>query len=141
MWGPVMPIMTSLLSSDFGSPSGVTVQSEQATKLWRLTGYLSIPIAILVVSLILFAVFRYRKRKDSDRTASQFQYHIPLEITYTIIPLVIVAVIFVALFQAQNKVDAVSAHPDVKITVYGFQWGWKFQYENGHQQVGTVANE
>ena len=136
-----MPHLTSLLSSNFGSPNGVTNTAEQANKLWRLTGYLSIPIAVLVVGLILWCVFRYRHKPGSDRKPAQFQYHIPLEISYTIIPLLIIVVIFVALFQAQNKVDAVSAHPDVKITVYGFQWGWKFQYENGHQQVGTIANE
>jgi cytochrome c oxidase subunit II len=131
----------SLLSSNFGSPNGVTVNAQQANHLWRITGYISIPIAVLVVSLVLWCVFRYRRRSGSDRQPSQFQYHIPLEISYTVIPLILVVVIFVFLFQAQNKVDAVSAHPDLKITVYGFQWGWKFQYPNGHQQVGTVANE
>jgi len=141
MWGSAMPLTTALLSSNFGSPNGVSNTAVQANHLWRITGYLSIPIGTLVIGLILWCVFRYRHRPGEDRKPAQFQYHIPLEAAYTIIPLIIVAVIFAFLFQAQNKVDAISKNPAVKVTVYGFQWGWKFQYPNGHQQVGTIANE
>jgi cytochrome c oxidase subunit 2 len=136
-----MPLATSLLASNFGSPNGVTANSQQVDKLWRITGYISIPIGVLVIGLILWCMVRYRHRAESDRQPAQFQYHIPLEATYTIIPLIIVAVLFVFLFEAQNKVDAVSKNPALKITVFGFQWGWKFQYPNGHQQVGTISNE
>ncbi len=44
------------------------------------------------------------------------------------------------MYNAENNVDAVSKNPDLKITVEGFQWGWRFTYPNGHQEVGTVAN-
>jgi len=137
-----MALLTHVLANtDFGSPTGVTNAADQANKLWRITGYLSIPIGLLVLGLILWCVVRYRHRPDSDRKPAQFQYHIPLEITYTVIPMIIVAVLFGFLFSAQNKVDAVSKDPAVKITVYGFQWGWKFVYPNGHQQIGTISNE
>ena len=49
------------------------------------------------------------------------------------------AVVFGFMYNAENHVNKVSKNPDVKITVQGFQWGWRFIYPNGHPEVGTVC--
>jgi cytochrome c oxidase subunit 2 len=54
---------------------------------------------------------------------------------------VIVAIVFGFMYNAENHVDSVSKTPAVRITVEGFQWGWRFTYPNGHQQYGAVYNE
>lgn len=130
-----------VLKTNFGSPHGVTVEDHWNRLLWHWAYYFSIPIFVLVWGGILWCWIRYRRRPGSDRRAVQFQYHIPIEAIYTIIPLAIVATIFGLMYKAENHVDALSKTPAVKITVVGFQWGWRFVYPNGHQQVGTVANE
>jgi cytochrome c oxidase subunit II len=95
----------------------------------------------VVVGGILWCVFRYRVKPGSTRRPEQFQYHIPIELTYTIVPLIIVAIVFGFAYNAENHVNKVSANPDVSITVQGFQWGWRFIYPNGHAELGTVSNE
>ena len=87
----------------------------------------------------------------AGRLPAQHQYHIPLEIAYTIVPLVIVAILFGYMYQSENRIDKVSKDPAVKITVDGFQWGWQFVYTsvnvNGtvrtpnFKEIGSVANE
>jgi cytochrome c oxidase subunit 2 len=52
----------------------------------------------------------------------------PIEIVYTVIPFIMVAVLFYFTARDENYVDAVSSHPDVTINVTGFQWSWEFQY-------------
>jgi cytochrome c oxidase subunit 2 len=141
-----MALAARLLGTNFGSPHGVTTQDHWNRLLWHISYYFAIPIAILVIALVLYAVIRYRVKPGEldgpdGRKAPQFQYHIPLEAAYTILPLVIVAVIFGFMFSAENHVDKVSKTPAVRITVDGFQWGWRFEYPNGHLQVGTVADE
>jgi cytochrome c oxidase subunit 2 len=130
--------LTGLLATNFGSPTGVTTQDHYARELWRLSGYFSVPIGLLVLGLIGYAIVRYRRRPGEDRKPAQFQYHIPLEATYTIIPLVVVAIIFGFMYNAENHVNKVVAKPAVSITVDGFQWGWRFVYHNGHVQIGTA---
>jgi len=136
-----MDLATRLVGSDFGSPHGVTQQNQWMRQLWHVSFWFALPIAITVLGGIFWCVLRYRAKGDEERRPSQFQYHIPIEAAYTIIPLIIVAVIFGFAYNAENKVDAVSKAPAVKITVEGFQWGWRFIYPNGHQEVGTVSNE
>jgi cytochrome c oxidase subunit II len=50
-----------------------------------------------------------------------------------------VAVVFGFMYNVENKEDAVSKTPAVKITVQGYQWGWRFLYPNGTQVVGNVS--
>jgi cytochrome c oxidase subunit 2 len=133
-------LATQFLATDLGSRHGVTTQDQWVRQLWHIAYLFSIPIAVIVLGGIFWCVFRYRQRPGEERRAAQFQYHIPIEAAYTIIPLIIVAVIFGFMYNAENKVDTVSKQPAVKITVEGFQWGWRFTYPNGHQQVGTVSN-
>ena len=136
-----MGLASGLLASDLGSPHGVTTNAKYVHHLWNITWLFAVPIAAIVAGLILWCVIRYRRKPGSDTAGSQFQYHIPIEAAYTIIPLVIVAIVFGFMFNAENKVNAVSKTPDLRIEVDGFQWGWSFKYPNGHQQIGTVANE
>jgi len=139
--GHAMAFTSQLLATDFGSPHGVAAQDHWNRLLWHISYYFAIPIGVLVFALVIWSIIRYRAKPGEDRRPAQFQYHIPIEAAYTIIPLVIVAVIFGFLYDAENKVDKVVPNPAVKITVDGFQWGWKFIYPNGHSEVGSVSNE
>lgn len=138
--GPVILPAARLLGTDLGSPHGVTQQDHWFRLLWHISYYFAVPLGLIVFGGVMWCLIRYRAKPGSDRKAAQFQYHIPIEAAYTIIPLVIVAVIFGFMYNAENHVDHLSKTPAVKITVDGFQWGWRFIYPNGHQEVGTVSN-
>lgn len=127
--------------TNFGSPKGVTKQDHLVLGLWHVTYYFAIPIGVIVLGLILWCAFRYRKRPGQDEPPRQFQYHIPLEIFYTVVPVLIVAVLFGFTAHAEHKEDHVSKHPALVVKVNGFQWGWRFIYPNGHQQFGSIAGE
>ena len=140
--GPVRYLATQLLGhTDLGSPHGVTTQDHWVRQLWHITYLFAVPLGLIVLGGIVWCAVRYRVRPGSDRKAAQFQYHIPIEAAYTIIPLVIVAVVFGFMYNAENHVNKLSSNPAVKINVEGFQWGWRFTYPNGHEEVGTVSNE
>ncbi len=131
---------THLLATEFGSPNGVTSTDNNVHTLWHLTYYIGIPLAAIVVGGIAWSLLRYR-RKPGDDVPAQFQYHIPIEAAYTIIPIILVAVIFGFIYGRENTIDHVSKTPAVKIRVDGFQWGWKFTYPNGHQEVGSISSQ
>jgi len=120
----------------FGALPGDTVQGQRIGNLYHLMFYIAIGVAALVYMLILWCIVRYRRK--GDELPPQFRYHIPLELTYTVIPVLIVAGIFVATFRTENRVDAVAAHPAVVVNVTAFQWQWQFRYPAQHVQiVGT----
>ncbi|MHB8681032.1 MAG: cytochrome c oxidase subunit II [Acidimicrobiales bacterium] len=105
---------------------GNTTQGRDEFNLYAGTFIAAIVVGALTGLLILWAVIRYRRR--SDDMPRQFQYHIPLELTYTIVPILIVLVLFGFTAYDENKIDLVAANPAATVNVYGFQWGWEFDY-------------
>jgi cytochrome c oxidase subunit 2 len=111
----------------FGAYEGSTTQGKDAFQLWQGFFIAGAAIFLLVFVLIVWAVIRYRRK--SDAIPSQFQYHTVFEVFYTIVPVVIVLVLFGFTFFNENAVDAVSpAGNPVTVNVTAFQWGWEFQY-------------
>jgi len=84
-------------------------------------------VAAIVWGLIFWTIIRYRRRSHAE-IPSQFSANIPLEIFYTVVPFVMVLVIFYFTVVTENKVDAVSATPAEIVHVQGFRWGWNFSY-------------
>jgi cytochrome c oxidase subunit 2 len=65
---------------------------------------------------------------------------VPVEILYTVIPFLIVAVLFAYTLRAQNVITAKTTGPAHEISVEGFQWSWQFGYsEAGAVVTGTPA--
>ena len=79
-------------SADFGFNRGATREGRDVFGLWQGTFIVALFIAALVWGLILFAIIRYRHRNDA--IPPQTQYVIKLELFYTAVPVVIVAVLF-----------------------------------------------
>ena len=113
----------------FGFYPGATTQGRTTFQLWQGFFIAGLIVGGFVLLLILWAVFKYRR--TSEDIPKQTQYHTVLEIFYTVVPIVIVLVLFVFTVLAENKVDATPPNPGATITVNAFQWGWEFVYPGG----------
>ena len=112
----------------YGMPTPVTRQSHSTLHLWQGVIVTAMVVGAIVWALILWSAVRYRKRPSDTGLPPQFEYHIPLEVTYTLIPVVIVAVIFFFVVKVENRIDQTRGTPAVTVQVEGFQWGWRFTY-------------
>ncbi|MFV0428851.1 MAG: cytochrome c oxidase subunit II [Arachnia sp.] len=109
--------------------------------LWVGAWVASLIIGVLVWGLILWAAIRYR-RKDGDTSAPrQTKYHLPLELLYTLIPFLIVGVLFVYTVRAQDAVLEQEDEPDLTLGVIGQKWSWTFNYhEADNPNIGVDAH-
>jgi cytochrome c oxidase subunit 2 len=130
-------LLTGCTLPTFGEYKGATTQGRTEFHLWQGFFIAGIVVGGLVLLLILWAVFRYRRR--SEEIPRQTQYHTLTEIIYTVVPIVIVLVLFVFTVLAENKVDAISPNPEAKVTVHAFQWGWEFEYPGGVKVIGQTT--
>jgi len=136
------------LYPSYGASRGVTTQGQATFKLYSGMMTTGIIIGGLVGLLILWTIVRYRRR--SEEMPRQFHESIPVEILYTSIPVLIVAVLFVFTVIVENKVVATepvhatqtaAGKPIERITVTAFQWGWRFDYPAEDVSVaGEVTN-
>jgi cytochrome c oxidase subunit 2 len=119
---------------------GSTTQAHDEFTLWSGTFIAAIVVGAITGALIIWSIIRYRHR--GDQIPRQFQYHIGLELTYTIIPIIIVLVLFGFTVVTENAVDNVAPHPAVTVDVNAFQWGWQFIYAGKNVSVeGETLND
>jgi cytochrome c oxidase subunit 2 len=118
------------------APRSVTEEGQAVYNLYNLFLYIAAVVFVVVSGLVIWSVVRYRRR--DDQLPKQTHGNNRLELTWTLIPTVIVLVLFVFTLQAQDKVLDQSGDADVNITVTAFQWSWRFTYEGtGAEVVGN----
>lgn len=127
-------------SFSLGFPEPVTKQAREIYNLWLGSVAAAAVVGVFVAALIVFAVIKYRK--TSDQLPRQVRYNLPIEVLYTAVPFVIIAVLFYYTTVSQNFVNKITpadqGGADVNIGVVGFQWNWTFRYEDALvQTTGT----
>jgi cytochrome c oxidase subunit 2 len=106
----------------------VTNMTERITNLWVGSWIAALIVGVLVWGLTIWCVVVYRKRKGDNKLPVQTRYHLPLEILYTVVPIVMVGVLFFYTQRDMAAIRATDATPDISIEVYGKQWSWDFNY-------------
>lgn len=112
--------------------------------LFTVLFWISVPVFVLVEGLILFAIIRYRRRRR-DEMPEQVEGHRPLEITWTVVSMLIIAVIFVltARFMTtryQVQADNGDITPDLTVHVAGYTFNWDYEYFLGAgEETGVIT--
>jgi cytochrome c oxidase subunit 2 len=101
-----------------------------------ITGF----IFVVVFALLAYSVVKFRARAvDSDREPAQVYGSTQIELAWTIIPILIVVVLFLATARVIHAIqDAPEPAGAVQVTAIGHQYWWEFRYP----RLGIVtANE
>src|SRR5579863_3349108 len=97
-------------------------------------------IFAVVFGLLLYSAVRFRKRADDDgREPAQVYGSNQLELAWTVIPVLIVMVLFLSSARVIHAIEDAERPPGtIEVTVVGHQFWWEFRYP----QYGFVtANE
>src|SRR4051794_30550645 len=112
----------------FFPPDAKSVEGQQIRDLYTIVFAIAVVIFFVVEGLIVWTVVRYRRRPGDDTLPPQTHGNMLAEVTWTLVPSVIVAFLFVVSWQTLNTVDSVAANPDTKIRAVAGQFQWTFDY-------------
>lgn len=114
----------------------------QQMELFNFTLWLSAGVLAIVLGVLIYSILRFRRREtgDPDAIPNQTEGSVPLEITWTLIPVIIVILIAIptvrTIFDTETRFEP--TEDDVVVNVTGYQWWWRFDYP----ELGiTTANE
>jgi cytochrome c oxidase subunit 2 len=107
---------------------GATNHTPGITGLWVTSWIVLLAVGILTWGLIIWAAIVYRRRKGQTGLPVQLRYNLPIEIFYTVVPLILVLGFFAFTAKEQNSIEQVVKNPDVKVEVYAKRWAWDFNY-------------
>ncbi|MFE1645323.1 cytochrome c oxidase subunit II [Microbacterium sp. P01] len=115
-----------------------TNRTEMVAGLWVNSWIVLLVVGIVTWALMGWAAIAYRRRKGQTGLPVQMRYNMPIEIFYTVVPLILVVGFFAFTARDQNILETQTENPDVSITAIGKQWAWDFQY-NGDDEDNSDA--
>jgi cytochrome c oxidase subunit II len=125
----VIPGLAGCTSNAFtrlGMPVPVTKQGQVTVTLWQGSWIAAWAVGAVVWGLIIWAIIFHRKR--SDQPPHQVRYNLPIEMLYTVVPFIMIGVLFYFTARDENYINKLPPNPNVVVNVVGYQWSWQFQY-------------
>jgi cytochrome c oxidase subunit II len=134
-------LLIVLLAGCLLPPEPRTDAGRSVFNLYLITLGFAAVVFIGVEGFILYAIFRYRRKPGDDVLPEQHHGNNLIEIIWTAIPTVIVLILFTFSMLSLAEVEArIEGDEGISIQVEGFQWSWRFIYEDPEVQiVGTPA--
>lgn len=107
--------------------------------IWISTA-ISAAMLLLVVGLMAFFIFRYHHSRVKPGDIRNIKDNLPLEIAWTVIPAILLFIIFYYGYSAFKQVRTM---PDdaFAVDVLGKRWSWTFTYPNGKQTAELYVPE
>lgn len=128
---------TLVLAQQPGGPfAPASPQARAITDHFVLVLILATIVFVIVEGLLIYILLRFRARAGDGEPPPIFENK-PIEITWTAIPIVILAILFVLMLPVLGVAE--DAPPDAyAVTVVGHQFWWEFRYP---QATAIAANE
>ncbi|MFH8406099.1 cytochrome c oxidase subunit II [Streptomyces sp. NPDC018019] len=140
--GLVLATATGCTYKDFpnlGMPNPATEEAPRILSLWQGSWAAALAVGVLVWGLIIWSWIFHRRSRTKVEVPAQTRYNMPIEALYTIVPFIIIAVLFYFTARDESELLKTSKKPDHVINVVGYQWSWAFNYlENVDGRADTT---
>ena len=116
--------------SGLGFPKGASSINDTTGSLWYWAWVAAGVVGVTTLILIFWPIVFHRKK--NEEFPKQTRYNIPVEVAYTLIPFLIVAVLFGYTARDESritKIDTPATAPH-NIHVNAQQWSWQFTYND-----------
>lgn len=130
----------------YTTTSPASTGADDINSLYKLVFWLALIVFIGVQFVIVYTALRFRRKNTPSQRPPQIHGNSRLEITWTILPAVVLLVILVPTITTLFDEHDALAKSDLTIDVYGKQWWWEIHYgedgAQGGQDLGVItANE
>jgi len=124
------------------SENEITDQTGRIVNLWVGSWIAALIVGLITWGLILWCVAVYRKRKSDSTLPVQLRYHVPLEVMYVILPIIMVGVLFYYTNRDTTAIQDTSSPAENHVQVIGKQWSWDFNYlDDDAYETGQHAQD
>ena len=117
-------------------PDQASTIAKSVDNLYYFLTLVTVFFTVLIFSFIFYFMIRYRRRDPGERPKA-IEGSLPLEVLWTAIPTLIVAVIFVwgSTLYFQNAEPPKGA---IEIFITGKQWMWKVEHPEGQREINEL---
>ena len=118
----------------------VTNHTDRITDLWNISWAVLWAVGIIAWGLMFWAIVVYRRRKGDTHLPAQMRYNNPIEVLFTVVPLILVIGFFGFTARDMKAIEAPN-DPEVTVQVIGKQWSWDFNYTNENVYESGIQSQ
>ncbi len=109
-------------------PTDASTQAGPIDFFYDVVMIISVIVFVFVTTLILFMVWKFRMRAgEEDLDGPPIHGNTRLEVIWTVIPSVVIAILCVYAVNVLGEIDEAQAN-QVRVTAYAQQFAWNFEY-------------
>ena len=108
-------------------PEGVTDLSAETYRLHMMVFWWCVAIAIVTFGAMIYSLLKHRKSLGVQ--PARFSHSMKAEVTWTVIPIVILLVMAVPAAETLIKLED-TRDPDLTVIATGYQWKWHYKYQD-----------
>jgi cytochrome c oxidase subunit 2 len=117
-------------SKTFWLPEKASTFVDIVDPAFNLFYWISVFFFVLICGLILVFTVKYIRRRPDQLASAQITHNLPLELSWTIIPLIIVMILFFIGMKGYLHMRVPPAD-SIQVNVMGQKWSWSFTYGTG----------
>jgi cytochrome c oxidase subunit 2 len=118
-------------------PPAASTYAHEVDSAYMLINIICVFFFCLVIGLMTYFVIRYRRRGSADLTPN-IAHNTPLEVIWTVIPVILVVIIFFVGFRGYMN-QRVAPQNSMQVNLTARRWMWTFDYGNGVKSNKTLA--
>ncbi len=122
--------------SIFGMPEQASTIAPEVDLVYDVITWISLFFFVLIVVVMVVFCVKYRRSKHPVAT-SDVTHNTPLEVTWTIIPLILVIAMFYVGFTGYVYITTPPEN-SYEITAVAQRWSWTFNYPNGASDTNVL---
>ena len=141
-------LVTSLLATTAGAgavtpanfwmPEGASIQAPRVDFAFDLINWINYVFFALIVIVMVWFCIRYRQRGKNVEFAPGPIHNTTLEVTWTVIPtLILIGIFFMGFTGYLDLYTPPKNSYDIKVTAQ--QWSWEFEYPNGAKSTDELV--
>lgn len=111
-------------------PPDASLQAQGSDWTFMFIWYVSLFFLVLISILLVYFVFKYRRRYEGQKATSNITHNTPLELAWTILPLFLVIYMFWLGFKGFVEMTTPPAD-SMEIRIRSQKWSWEFTYPSG----------
>lgn len=128
----VVTVLTAALSACQSSPSFLDpaspISARESSLYWTIL-IMALVVFVLVEGALLWILIRDRRRPNDEQPPRQIFGNMRVEVTWTVIPIILVISLFIMTVNTTRGVAAPAAQEsDLNVRVVGHRWWWEFDY-------------
>src|SRR5438034_3241369 len=144
----VQMVVVGLIAAALGIALGLSIhwfppadstQADKIDTLWDVLVIASVPIFVLVTTVVLFSVINFRMRPgEEDLDGPPIHGNTKLEVIWTAIPAILLVSLCTYAYIVLTDIEKAPAAGERVVHVTGQQFAWTFTYNEGGKRFDTT---